>query len=140
MHQRMLPVLFLALASVTACGDDDPPATPTGPTAPTTVTVTFTGTVNRNGANSHPFPTDSGTVTAIISTLSPDSVAIVGLTLGTWNGVACQTIIANDRATQGTSIIGTASGSGNLCVRVFDATGELAGATNYEVQVVHPQR
>ena len=141
MHQRVLPVVLLALASgMAACGGDDPPATQTGPTTPTNVTVAFTGTLNRNGANTHPFTTDGGTVTAIISALSPDSTAILGLTLGTWNGVTCQTIIANDRATLGSPVIGTASGSGNLCVRIFDATGELAGPTSYEVQVAHPQR
>jgi hypothetical protein len=133
--------LFLALTSATAaCGGDDEPTTPTGPTAPTTATVTFTGTVNRNGAETNPFPTDGGTITVTINSLSPDSTAVVGLTLGTWNGAACQSVISNDRATQGTTVIGTATGSGNLCVRVFDATGELAGPTAYEVQVVHPQR
>jgi len=141
MHRPLLPVLVLALAGVTAaCGGDDAPTTPTAPTGPSNVTVTFMGTVNRNGANTHPFTTDGGTVTATISALSPDSTAIIGLILGTWNGSSCQTVIADDRATQTTSVIGTASGSGNLCVRLYDATGELAGPTTYEVQVVHPQR
>jgi hypothetical protein len=135
-------VLLLVLMSVVpGCGGEDPePITPTGPITPATVTITFSGTVSRNGANTHPFTTDAGAVTATISTLSPDAAAIVGLTLGTWNGITCQTVIANDRATQASIVVGSASGSGNLCIRVYDATGELAEPTTYEVQVVHPQR
>jgi hypothetical protein len=142
MRPLILAVLFLVSISVVpGCGGEDPePTTPTGPTPPTTVTITFSGTVGRNGANTHPFTTDAGTVTATISALSPDAAAIVGLTLGTWNGTTCQTVIANDRATQASIVVGSASGSGNLCVRVHDATGELAQPTTYEVQVVHPQR
>ena len=140
-HRALAVTLSVTLAAAAAaCGGEDAPTTPTAPTAPTSVSVTFNGTVSRNGANTHPFTTDGGTVTATISVLSPDSAAIVGLVLGTWNGVSCQTVIANDRATQGTPVIGTASGSGDLCVRLYDATGELAGPTEYEVQVVHPQR
>jgi hypothetical protein len=142
MHRSICPALLLALAALTvACGgEDQEPTTPTGPTLPATVTVVFSGTLTRNGAVTHPFTTDSGTVTVTINALRPDSAAILGLTLGTWNGEGCQTVIANDRATQGVSVIGTASGSGNLCVRVYDATGGLAAPTEYDVQVVHPQR
>ena len=141
--RTVTPALTLAVllaAAAAACGGEDAPTAPTAPTAPANVTVTFSGTVARNGANTHPFTTDGGTVTAVISALSPDSTAVVGLVLGTWNGSSCQTVIANDRATQGTPVIGTASGSGELCIRLYDATGELAGPTAYEVQVVHPQR
>jgi hypothetical protein len=141
--RTVTPALTLAVilaAAATACGGEDAPTTPTAPTVPANVTVTFSGTVARNGANTHPFTTDGGTVTAIISALSPDSTAVLGLVLGTWNGSSCQTVIANDRATQGTPVIGTASGSGELCIRLYDATGALAGPTAYQVQVVHPQR
>lgn len=139
MHRPMLRVFIPLLVSVmaAACGDDDV-TTPTGPTAPATVTETFSGTLDRNGATTHSFTTDGGTVTATLTTVSPDSETVVGVSLGTWNGLACQIVIANDRATQGTVVIALASGSGNLCVRVYDATG-LIQATSYEVQVVHPQ-
>ena len=141
MLRSILVLVPLALVCVltAACGGDDEPTTPTGPTPPANVTVNFTGTITRNGANTHPFTTDAGTITATINTLSPDSTAIVGLILGTWNGTTCQTVIANDRATQSSSVIGTASGSGSLCIRIYDANGELAGPTAYDVQVVHPQ-
>ena len=127
------------LVSLTVACGNDPVATPTGPTtAPVGATETFAGTMNRNGADTHPFTTRPGTVTATLTTLSPNSTAIVGLSLGTWNGVACQTVIANDRATQGIAVVGTASGAGNLCVRLYDAGGSLTEPASYEVLVVHP--
>lgn len=105
-----------------------------------TVTDTFTGTVTKNGATSHPFPvisTGGGDVTASIKTVSPDASAVVGLSLGTWNGTGCQAVISNDRATVSSAILGRATSTGTLCVRIFDV-GALNDPQDYEVQVVHP--
>lgn len=121
------------------CGDD--PVTPTTPTTTvTTVTDTFTGTLTRNGATSHPFPvvsTAGGDVTASLKAVTPDAEAVVGMSLGTWNGTACQAVISNDRATVSTAILGRATSTGTLCVRVFDV-GALNEPQDYEVEVVHP--
>jgi hypothetical protein len=139
MRRTTLSVLVLLLGmTVAACGGDDESSTPTGPTAPVTVTVVFTGSLNRQGANTHPFTTDGGAVTATLTSVGPDSSSVLGLSLGTWNGAACQTVIANDRATQGVTIVGGATGSGNLCVRLYDI-GNISQETSYEVSVVHPQ-
>jgi hypothetical protein len=79
-------------------------------------------------------------VTAALASLAPNAGVTVGLSLGIWNGTAssCQTIISNDIATVGTTIVGTAERDGRLCVRVYDAAGTLPQATNYEVTVVRP--
>ena len=61
----------------------------------------------------------------------------IGVSLGTWNGTACQTIIANDAAALNAVVTGTVSGATSLCVRVYDA-GRLNDALNYPVTVVHP--
>ena len=121
------------------CGNDlltaISPSTP-----PTVVTDTFTGTVTRNGATSHPFPIASsagGEVTATLKTIAPDGAAVVGMSLGTWNGTGCQAIISNDRATVSSAILGRATSAGTLCVRIFDV-GALSGPQDYEVQVAHP--
>ena len=125
-----------AILIASACGDDT--ATPTQPTTPTTVTKTFTGTLGRNAAMTHDFTTQrSGTVTATLTSLTPDPTAIIGLSLGTWNGTVCQIVLANDKGTQGSSVAGTVSTFGNLCVRVYDV-GALTQVVSYEVQVVHP--
>lgn len=127
----------MAALAAAACGDDND--SPTGPTAPapTVKTETFEGILTRNGATTHTFSSDLGRVGAQLTSLTPDSAAVVGLSLGTWNGVTCQVTITNDRATQGSTAIGQASGTGNLCVRVFDAAGTVAEPLSYLVTVEH---
>ena len=121
------------------CGNNA--QTPTAPTETvTTVTDTFTGTLTRNGATSHPFPVVSaagGDVTASLKALSPDGAAVVGMSLGTWNGTACQAVLSNDRATVASALLGRATSAGTLCVRIFDV-GTLTEPQDYEVEVVHP--
>jgi len=134
---RLGSVLMLSLALV-SCGDDT--TTPTTPTTPTTITETFSGTVNQNGAITHTFSsTTSGAVSATLTTLGPDSTAILGMSLGTWNGATCAVVLANDKATQGTVITGGVSAFGNLCVRAYDV-GNITPSTpfTYEITVVHP--
>jgi len=111
----------------------------TATTTPTTVTETFAGTLTPNGAQTFSFSVQTaGTALATLATLSPDSSTLVGLALGTWNGSACQLVIANDAATQGTTLIGTVSGAGTLCVRVYDAKGTLTSNEDFTVTVDHP--
>ena len=133
----VLIALFASLPLTAACSGDDTPTTPTEPTTPTTITETFTGTLERNFAFTHTFQSDAGTITVTLAALSPDSTATIGLSLGAWNGASCDLRVANDRATQGTIVIGQASVPGNLCVRVHDASG-LSQATAYEARVTHP--
>jgi hypothetical protein len=119
-----------------ACGSDTP-TTPTEP-PPTQVTNTFNGTLQRNDAANHAFSVSaSGTVTATISALS-DSGATVGLSLGAWNATtgSCSVLIDNSQATQGTQIFGSASGVGNLCVRIYDVGG-ISGPLGYDLTVTH---
>ena len=78
-----------------------------------------------------------GDVTATLKTVTPDVEAVVGMSLGTWNGTACQAIISNDRATVNAAILGRATTTGTLCVRIFDI-GALSEPQDYEVEVVHP--
>ena len=132
-----LALLFGALLSTTACGDDAAPTAPT-PTTPVTVTDTFSGSINRNGAATHTFLAQAaGTVTVTLTTLSPEGTEAIGLSLGTWNGTACQLIIANTAAAQGAIVIGVASSAGNLCIFVQDV-GKVAVAASYEITVIHP--
>jgi len=138
MSRSVARTLFLILLAIPAagCGDDDP--APTAPTpTPDLITETFSGTLERNFAFTHPFRTDAGTLQATVSTLTPDSAAIVGIALGTWNGTACDRRVTNNQATQGAVIFGQASAPGQLCVEVYDAAG-LTQRTAYTVTVVHP--
>jgi hypothetical protein len=131
---RFLVVVF-ALGAV-SCGSNTT-TTPT-PITPVTVTDTFAGTLTANGAASYTFTTaTSGSVTATIATLSPNTALVVGLALGTWSGNACQIILSKDSATQFSFIIGQASQATTLCVRIYDV-GNVVDPATYEVQVNHP--
>jgi hypothetical protein len=128
--------LFIAVLGFTAgCGDDIVPTTPT-PDRPQ-VTETFSGTLTVNGGASHSFTSGSGLITVTLNTLSPDSAATIGVSLGTWNtNSSCQVVIAKDSATQADSVVGNASTTGSFCARVYDV-GRLGAATEYTLTVVH---
>ncbi len=127
----LAPALLLG-----SCGSNTRvPTTPSTP--PTSVTETFSGVLARNGSLTHNFTaTSAGTITAVLTTLAPQG-AIVGLSLGTWNGQTCQVVVVNDNAVQGTSVIGTATTVGSFCVRVNDSTGTLTQSAEYEVAVTY---
>ena len=137
---RFLRVVLLPISIVLAagCNSSNPTLSPTTPTTPTSTTDTFSGTLNPNGAATYPFAVPAaGVVTATLTSITPDSALVIGLSLGTWNGSACQIVLANDKATQGTVVIGSVSGAGNLCVRVYDV-GSVVSAESFQVVVVHP--
>jgi len=126
---------FLVLTAA-ACGDETP-TTPT-PTEPVTVTDTFSGTINKNGAATHRFTTAAaGDLSATLNSLSPDDTVVVGLGVGAWNGSVCNILLARDEAVKSTVIYGTVNASGELCVRIYDV-GRIGDTTNYEISVTHP--
>ena len=131
---RVQAVAALLALTVTACGGADltPPTSPT----PAPQTEIFSGQINQHGAATYPFTAlAGGTVTVTLKSVSPE--VVIGLSLGTWNGLACQIVIANDAAVQTTVVAGTVATVGNLCVRVYDV-GKVTEPTAYEIQVVHP--
>jgi hypothetical protein len=133
---RLILVVFLAVA-VAACGNSLSSTTPTTPT-PVTQTDTFSGTLNPNGAATHTFVTGtSGAIIVTLTSIAPDSTIVVGLSLGTWNGNACQTVLAKDNAIQGSTVTGSASQAGNLCVRIYDV-GRITDPIAYQIDTIHP--
>jgi hypothetical protein len=129
------------LAAVAACGGNST-TTPSGPsTVPTVLTETFTGTLTRNSAYTHPFSvSDSGDVSVFLITSADAGDAStsipIGVSLGTWNGASCAIVIANDNVAAGSSITGRATAAGNLCVRVYDV-GFVPAASTYELLIDH---
>ena len=130
-----LSALIFACAVATGCGDDN--TTPTTPIeTPVQINETFQGTINVNGAATHIFVADrAGQATATLTSLSPDSAAIVSFVFGTWNGQYCQAILWKDDATQAQNLVGNAS-QGSFCVRVADI-GRLTAPTDYVITVSH---
>jgi hypothetical protein len=134
LRTTLVLTLLLTAGFAAGCGDDDTPTAPTDP--PVAVTEPFSGTLTLNGAATHTFIVQrAGTATATLSALSPDSAAVISLSLGTWNGQSCQIILANDAATTNSSVVGNAS-AGNFCIRVLDV-GRLTAPTDYTVTVSH---
>jgi hypothetical protein len=140
------PVMVAAALAAAGCGDD-PITNPDTPT-PTAVTETFDGTLTVNGAVTQPFVVQTaGNVTATLTALDPSKVVVngeevdtvLGLSLGTWNGLVCAQgagALANDAAKAGVTITGSATATGNYCVRVYDS-GKLTQATAFQLTVVH---
>jgi hypothetical protein len=132
-------LVALAALGAAACSDDTSTST-TNPT-PTTITDTFTGTLTPNGAATYQITAlQSGQVTAILSALTvPDSDTppLVGLSLGTWNGTSCHTVIFKDDATPLSQILGSVSAQGTLCVRIYDV-GKVTTPASYTISVNHP--
>ncbi len=88
MSRFKLALLLAGAVSVSACSNSTTNI-PTQPSQPNYVTDSFDGSINRNGAATHPFSVSSaGVITATIQTVS-DSSKRIGLSLGTWNGTAC---------------------------------------------------
>lgn len=129
-------LLALVVASA-ACKKDD---TPTTPSAPTTKTDTFTGTVQVNGSANHTFTVEqAGQVSVTLTAASPPSTIVMGIGVGTPANGACGLL-------QGASVT-TAAGSaaqltgvvspGMLCVAISDVGNQTAAVT-YTVTVTHP--
>ena len=130
-------ILGLALAA-TACSNSglNLPQAPTA-TPAVAITETFDGSLTVNGAATHPFAAQrAGTVSAQITILGPDETATIGLSLGTWNGTACQVVLANDGAILNTTLLATAQTAANLCVRVYDV-GKLSAPAEYQLLITH---
>ena len=139
MRRSIARGLLLALGAACAACSSDTTSTPT-PT-PTTLTDTFDGTLTRNGAVTHPFiATASGNVQATLVSESPDSTLPIGMSIGTFNGSSCSvgSGLFKDNAVQGSALLVTASGSGSLCVRMYDVGNITGTPVTYQVTVMHP--
>ena len=138
---RLSPFLVLALLTAAllgpGCGDNTPAMTNQNAPSPVPIDVPFDGIVTVNGAVTHPFDVQRpGQVIVRFAALEPDASVVLGLSLGTWNGVVCDIKLAADKATQGTTITGTASTAGSFCARVYDV-GSLTGPVSYQIVVTH---
>ena len=129
-----LLIASLAAIGAAACGSSTTPTTPTTP-APT-VTETFSGTINQNGAVTNPFiAAASGRITATLSAVDP--AVNIGLSLGTWDGLACHVVVAADNAAVTAAITASVTSLSSLCVRVYDV-GNITDPVAYTVTVAHP--
>lgn len=127
-----LPLLLASSACDSAI--DDIPTTPD----PVTVTETFTGNININGAATHNFFTSAtGAVTATLTSLGENPPTQVGFSLGTFAGSSCSLTITNDKAVVTSIVSGVVTTlGGSLCVRIYDV-GSLTESVPYEIRIEH---
>jgi hypothetical protein len=135
---RLVPMVAASLASLImgGCGGGSDESVVAPP--PPTLTETFSGTLMLNGATTFSFTVNgAGSITAQLTTLSPDSTRPVGVSLGTWNGSICQILLPNDNSIQGSVVVGTASTTGSFCVRIYDAAGTVVNPQMFVIDVFH---
>ena len=137
------PVALLTAVATVAwlsagCGSKSSTVTATTPTS--TTTETFTGTISANNGHTYPFVSSAGTLTLTLTSVVPDANVALGISLGTWSGLACTvgTGLFNDTAKQGNVITGQVSAIASLCARVYDGAGQITAPTTYVITVVHP--
>lgn len=147
MSSHRLPAVSALLVAVSTFGctnnNTSSNAALTGP-SPTVVTETFNGTISQGGTVIHNFSiANSGyNLLAGFTSISPSTVASLGLGIGTWDPTA-QTcglnLTQNDTAKNGSTAISGTAGSGTFCMRVYDG-GNLTDpsvAVTYTLQVQH---
>ena len=145
---RRALLLMPSLGMTAACGSNNT-TTPVGPTTvPTVLQETFSGTLTKNAAFTHPFVVNNGGDVSVFLLSStdpahPDNAIPIGVSLGTWNGTSCSIVIAQDNMTPSSAdaptqgfLKGQATSAGNLCVRVYDV-GFVPGSSNYELLIDH---
>lgn len=127
-----LPLLLVSAGCDSAI--DKIPTTPD----PVTVTETFTGSVNINGAATHTFfTTATGAVTATVTSLGENPPSAIGISLGTYAGSTCSLVLTNDKAVVTSVVTGVVTTlGGSLCVRIYDV-GSLTAPASYEIRVEH---
>lgn len=137
--RRLRPLIVILSLGVFSLGfaacDDTGSSVPTTPDPRTT---TFTGTLNRNDAETQLFDTArSGSVAARLTALAPDDTISIGVSLGAWNGNSCQILLAKDDTKLNGVVAGTVSNATTLCLRVYDV-GAISETTTYTIDVTRP--
>ena len=147
-----LPVLVLAIATVSAsaCGGDTPTSPSTTPTTPTTVTERFDAIIDVKGSNFFAFSaSQGGTVSINLASLSPlnrPGLLVVPMEIGYGttvldsdnNVVGCDlrtTIQATPALTAQMSESVTAAA--NYCANIADVGG-LREPANFSIRITHP--
>jgi hypothetical protein len=125
-----------AAGLLASCGGSD--ATPTTPTTPVTVTDVFTGTLAATASMSFPFAiTTQGTITATLTTFSPQTTITMGFGLGQPVSGVCTLISGaySEAAKMGYVLSGTIT-AGSYCVVLYDI-GNMQGNNDFVITIVH---
>lgn len=129
---------------LTSLGCGETPASTTAPSATTTYTDVFTGSVlqgavsygadNQNHFTVH----EAGDITATITKLTPLDTITIGLGLGIYDTATstCSLQLFGDTAKLNLALTASVGTAGELCVGVYDV-GNIIDSIDYEVTIVH---
>jgi len=125
---------------VSACsGSSNSSSTVVAPSG-TTVTDTFTGTVQPGGLDFHPFTVNTGgTINITLLTAGPPPTITMGLAVGTPSSTGTCALLSNASTVTPAGSTAQLTGSlaaGTYCVEVLDV-GNAAGPITYSVTVAH---
>jgi hypothetical protein len=129
--------LLLACAFVAGgCGDDPQPIAPPDPIP--SITEEVTGTLTPFSARTHAFNVqNAGTVAVTVTELDPNTT-VIGLLIGTLNGVVCQTAVSTETAVNNGTLNAIARSAGTLCARIYDSSENgLPAAVPYKLTITH---
>jgi hypothetical protein len=127
--------LACALIAGPACNDKSS-TTPTTPT--TSATILFGGRVAVGGNTWRSVAVEgSGTLTVWLSALSPDTEAVVGLGLGTFDGGVCTITTQLETASGLDPQISATVAPRTYCVKIWDI-GNLTKPTDFTITIVTP--
>ena len=134
----------MAFAALALAGFAGACVTSTSTSATTTTTESFSGTIKPGGGAYHTFTvTQAGTVSATLTSLSPQTTIQMGLGIGTVTGAVCTLVSYASNVTIGGAVqaaTGTAQGTvsvGSCCVMIFDV-GNVEDSDDYAITVAHP--
>ncbi len=99
---------------------------------------TFSGSVTiPDGVATYLFPIRNNGHQVLATLTSLNGASSIGVLVGMYSGSTCLAAATNDRATVGSTVVGTAMPVGTGCIRVY-ATGAATGTASYTMSVQHP--
>jgi hypothetical protein len=135
--RALLPTVLLAIVAIAPSGCSS--NTVTAPdTTPVLVTETIAGALSPGGSNYHLLSAKAGNVLTTMKGIGPDPKVTIGMSIGVYSVTACTAVVDNPTATIGSSLLGVATSTNSLCVRVYDS-GTIPADTSltYELTVTH---
>ena len=133
-----LLLLVAAALPLASCGGGSSPTAAATP-APEIKTETFTGTLAQGGTAAFPFTVVAqGSITATLTTFSPQTTITVGFGIGQPASGTCTLISGaySESAKTGYALNGTIA-AGTYCVLLYDI-GNVSSVNDFLITVAHP--
>jgi hypothetical protein len=138
-------VLPVVAALISGCGTPEEPgieiiSSPTDGLVK--VTDTFNGTLLAGGTNYHTFHTMQGVLAVTLVSVDPAvNAPLVGMAIGMWDGISCQVVMESAASVPTSVLVGTASLSSTVCIKVWDpSTMAAESSLKYQITAEHNEK